>query len=46
MFDKNHVVKGHDFEVFEGDCAYDIILGGDLLAKVGMNLKYDDLTVE
>ncbi len=23
-----------------------IILGGDFLAKVGINLKYDDLTVE
>ncbi len=45
-FDKNRKIEGHDFEVFEGDCAYDIILGGDFLAKVGMNLKYNDLIVE
>ena len=24
-FDKNRVIEGHAFEVFEGDCAYDII---------------------
>ncbi len=45
-FDKKRMVEGHDFEVFEGDCAYDIILGGDFLEKVGMNLKYDTLMVE
>ncbi len=45
-FDKNRVVGGHNFKVFEGDCTYDIILGGYFLAKVGMNLKYDNLTVE
>ena len=45
-FDKNRVVKGHDFEFFDGDCAYDIILGRDFLTKIGMNLKYDDLTLE
>ena len=45
-FDKNRVVEGHDFEVFEGECAYDIILGGDFLAKVGMNLRYDNLNVK
>ncbi len=45
-FDKNCVIEGHNFEVFEGDCAYDVILGGDFLAKIGMNLKYDDLIVE
>ena len=46
VFEKNRVVEGHKFEVFEGECAYDIILGGDFLAKVGMTLRYDDLTVE
>ena len=43
---KNRVIKGHGFEVFEGDCTYNIILGGDFLAKIGMNLKYKNLTVE
>ncbi len=38
-FDKNQKIDGHDFEAFEGDCAYDIILGGDFLEKIGMNLK-------
>ena len=37
-FDKNRMVKAHNFEVFEGDFSYDIILGGNVLAKVGMNL--------
>ncbi len=46
VFDKNRVVQDYNFEVFECDCAYNIILGGDLLAKVGMNLKYGKLTVE
>ncbi len=45
-FDKNHMVECLNFVVFEGECAYDIILGGYFLAKVGMNLKYDDLTME
>ncbi len=45
-FDKNRLVEGHEFEVFEGECTYNIMLGGDFLAKVGMNLRCDNLTVE
>ena len=26
-FDKNRIIKSHDFEVFDADCNYDIILG-------------------
>lgn len=45
-FDKNRIIEEHSFEVFDADCRYDIILGGDFLAKIGMNLKYDDLSIE
>ena len=41
-FDKNRYVEKHKAFVFEGDCSYDVILGGDFLAKVGMNLRYDN----
>jgi len=39
-------VGEHKAFVFEGDCTYDVILGSDFLAKVGMNLKYDNGTIE
>ena len=45
-FDKNRIIDQHEFEVFDADCRYDVILGGDFLAKIGMNLKYDDLVIE
>lgn len=45
-FDKNRVIADHSFEVFDADCNYDIILGGDFLTKIGMNLQYKDLTIE
>jgi len=45
-FDKNRVISDHSFEVFDADCRYDVILGADFLEKVGMNLRYSDLTVE
>ena len=32
--------------VFDQPCNYDIILGGDFLRKIGMNLNYEDLSVE
>ena len=32
--------------VFDQQCHYDIILGGDFLRKIGMNLHYNDLTIE
>ena len=32
--------------MFEGDCSYDVILGSDFLTKVGMNLKFDNGTIE
>ncbi len=39
-FDKHRVVDKHEFHVFDSDCRYDIILGGDFLTKIGMNLLY------
>ena len=47
-FDKNRVIAEHKFEVFDAKskCNYDMILGGDFLAKIGMNLRYKDLTIE
>ena len=45
-FDKNRVISEHEFQVFDTDCRYDIILGGDLLKKIGINLKYETLEME
>ena len=45
-FDKNRIIDQHEFLVFDAQCKYDIILGGDFLKKIGMNLKYDNLEVE
>lgn len=45
-FDKNRIIAEHGFMVFDQHCSYDIILGGDFLRKIGMNLQYDDLTIE
>ena len=45
-FDKNRVVKEHNFQVFQGDCRYDVILGSDFLTKVGMKLDYEKLEIE
>ncbi len=40
-FDKKKVVEGHEFEVFEGECAYDIMLGGGLLSKSWYEFKIE-----
>ena len=45
-FDKNRVIADHHFEVFDSDCRFDVILGADFLEKVGMNLRFEDLTIE
>ena len=45
-FDKSRYVEEHKAIVFEGDCSYDVILGSDFLTKVGMNLKFDNGTIE
>jgi len=45
-FDKSRYVEEHRAFLFEGDCTYDVILGGDFLAKVGMNLRYDNGMIE
>ena len=36
--DKHRVIEEHQFHVFESNCRYDVILGGDFLEKIGMNL--------
>ena len=45
-FDKNRVISEHEFQVFDTDCRYDIILGGDFLKKIGINLKQETLEME
>ena len=45
-FDKHRVIESHEFHVFESDCRYDVILGGDFLEKIGMNLLYETLEIE
>ena len=45
-FDKHRVIAEHPFHVFESDCRYDIILGGDFLEKIGMDLLYQSLEIE
>ena len=45
-FDKIQLIDHHDFKVFDAVCNYDVVWGDDFLAKVGINLKYDDLTME
>ena len=32
--------------IFDSACNYDIILGGDLLRKIGMNLNYAGLVID
>ena len=46
VFDKHRVIEEHEFHVFESDCRYDVILGGDFLEKIGMNLLYETLEIE
>ena len=45
-FDKNIIITEHDFMVFDQQCSYDIIIGGGFLRKIGMNLRYNDSTIE
>ena len=45
-FDKNRIIAEHDFMDFDQQCSYDIILGDDFLRKIGMNVHYNDLTIE
>ena len=39
-------MEEHKAFVFEGDCTSDVILGSDFLTRVGMNLRYDNSTIE
>ena len=45
-FDKHCVVEKHNFHVFDSNCRYGVILGGDFLEKIGMNLLYQSLEIE
>lgn len=45
-FDKNRIIDEHEFQVFDQDCRYDMIIGADLLRKIGMNLMFDTLEIE
>ena len=46
VFYKHHMINEHKFHVFESECRYDVILGGDFLEKIGMNLLYKSLEME
>ena len=45
-FDKNRTTDSHEFLIFDSAYNYDIILGGDFLKKIGMNLNYADLVID
>ena len=32
--------------VFDSNCRYDVILGGDLLQKTGININYTECQIE
>ena len=38
-FDKILVIDKHNFLIFNADCKYDMILGGDFLSAYGINLN-------
>ena len=46
LFNKHCIIEDHEFQVFDNECRYDVILGGDFLKKVGMNLLYDRLEIK
>ena len=43
--DKNRIIDEHDFMVFYQPYRYGILLSGDVLRKIGMNLNYEDLHI-
>ena len=45
-FDKNRIIDEHGFVVVDQPCNYNIILGGDFLQKIGMNLNNKDLSIK
>ena len=45
-FEKHRVIEDHEFYVFDREFRYDMILGGDFLEKIGMNLLYQSLEIE
>ena len=42
-FDKNRIIDEHNVMVIDQPCNYDMILGGDFLRKIGMNLNYKEI---
>lgn len=45
-FDKSRVIDKHDFQGFDSECQYDVILGGDFFKNIGVNFIYDSLEIE
>ena len=45
-FENNRTIDSHEFLILDSACNYDIILGGDFLKKMRMNLNYADLVVD
>ena len=45
-FNKNIKIEQHEINVFDSNCCYDIILGGDFLQKTGININYTECQIE
>ena len=45
-FNKNIKIEQHKMIVFDSNCCYDIILGGDFLQKTGININYTECQIE
>ena len=42
---KNIKIEQHEMIVFDLNCRYDIILGGDFLQKTGININYTECQI-
>ena len=45
-FNKNINIEQHKMIVFDSNCCYDFILGGDFLQKAGININYTECQIE
>ena len=45
-FNKNIKIEQHKMILFDLNCHYDVILGGDFLQKTGININYTECQIE
>ena len=45
-FNKNIKIEKHEMIVFDLNCCYDVILGGEFLQKTGININYIECQIE